>query len=47
MSKEVKNALSLGKAGQWTIEKSKVEITRDDWTTGKGYELHYTIRKVA
>jgi len=47
MSKEVRNALSSGKAGQWTLGKSKVEITRDEWTTGKGYELHYIIRKVA
>lgn len=47
MSKEVRNALSSGKPGQWTIEKSRVEITRDDWTTGKGYELHYIIRKEA
>ena len=47
LPKDVRNAISSGKAGQWTIEKSKVELMRDVWPTGRGYELHYIIRKEA
>ena len=41
LPKAVRDAISSGKAGQWTVEKSKVELMRDNWPTGKGYDLHY------
>lgn len=45
MPKDVKSAISSGKAGKWTLEKAKVELVRENWTTGKGYELKYILRK--
>ncbi len=45
MPKEVRSAISSGKAGKWTLGKAKVELVRENWATGKGYELKYILRK--
>jgi hypothetical protein len=45
MSKDARSAISSGKAGKWTIGKAKVELARENWATGKGYELKYILRK--
>lgn len=36
----VKNAISGGKPMKTKIGQTAVEVKRDNWTTGKGYELH-------
>jgi hypothetical protein len=38
-------AVENGKAGKWTLGKAKIEVEREDWSTGKGYEMSYIVRK--
>ncbi len=45
MPQEAKNAILAGKAGKWTLGKAQVEVKREDWETGKGYNVHYILRK--
>ena len=45
MPKEARSAISSGKSGKWTLGKAKVELVRENWATGKGYELKYILRK--
>lgn len=45
MPKAARSAISSGKAGKWTIGKANVELVRENWATGKGYELKYFLRK--
>ena len=45
MPKDTRSAISSGKAGKWTLGKAKVELVRENWTMGKGYELKYILRK--
>jgi len=45
MPKDARSAISSGKVGKWTVEKTKVELVRENWTMGKGYELKYILRK--
>jgi hypothetical protein len=45
LPKDVSSAITSGKAGKWTVGKGDVELKREDFPTGKGYELHYIIRK--
>lgn len=42
---DVSNAILSGETGKWTVENFTLEITRDDWATGKGYEIHYILGK--
>ncbi|HEY9283221.1 MAG TPA: DUF4339 domain-containing protein [Pyrinomonadaceae bacterium] len=44
---EVKNTISSGRTGQWSLGGAKAEVKRDDWPTGRGYELHYVLRRPA
>lgn len=45
MPKDTRSAISSGKAGKWTLGKAKVELVRENWATGKGYELKYILSK--
>lgn len=36
-------SISQGKPGQWMVAGHMVEVTREDWATGKGYGMHFTI----
>jgi hypothetical protein len=45
MPEGAKSAILSGKAGKWTLGKAKVELVRENWATGKGYELKYILRK--
>jgi hypothetical protein len=47
LPKDVSSAITSGKAGKWTIGKADVELKREDFPTGKGYELHFLIKKKA
>lgn len=42
---DVSNAIISGKTGKWNVEHFTLEITRDDWATGKGYEIQYILTK--
>lgn len=42
---EVARALSSGKAGTWAVHATRIEVRRDDWPTGKGYSVHYVLRR--
>jgi len=41
----IKTSIVEGKAGQWHSHNVTVELRRDDWDTGKGYSLTFTIRE--
>ena len=45
MPKDVSGAVTSGKAGKWTVGKGTVELKRENFSSSKGYELHYIIRK--
>lgn len=45
MPKDARSAISSGKSGKWTLGKAKAELMRENWTTGKGYELRYILKK--
>lgn len=47
LPKDVSSAILSGKAGKWTVSKAELELKRDDFPTGKGYELHFLIKKKA
>jgi hypothetical protein len=36
----IKNAITGGTPAVATVGKTSIEVTRDDWPTGKGYETH-------
>ncbi|NCD43289.1 MAG: hypothetical protein EOL88_14550 [Bacteroidia bacterium] len=36
----IKNAITSGTPTSATVGNTSVEVTRDDWPTGKGYEIH-------
>ena len=40
----MREALSQGKSGKWEAGKNRIEIMREDWPTGKGYEVKFIIR---
>lgn len=44
LMEEVYKALVAGRADRWKAGKNKIEIVRDDWETGKGYEVKFIIR---
>lgn len=44
LSNEVLTALLSGRPGKWNAGKSQIEVLRDDWSNGKGYEVHFIIR---
>lgn len=41
---EVVAALLAGQPGKWKAGKSRIEVIREDWPTGKGYEVKFIIR---
>lgn len=41
---EVYKSLIAGKPGGWKAGKNQIEIIRDDWHTGTGYEVKFIIR---
>lgn len=45
MPKGAETAITQGKSGKWSIGKATVELVREDWGTGKGYDLKYFLRK--
>jgi hypothetical protein len=47
LPKDVNSAILSGKAGKWTVGKGELELKRDNFPTGKGYELHFLIKKKA
>ncbi len=47
LPKDVSSAITSGKAGKWTIGKADVELKRENFPTGKGYGLHFLIKKKA
>ncbi len=40
---KAKEAILAGKSGSWKIGKSTLNLKREDWRTGKGYELRFSI----
>lgn len=41
---EIFDALMLGKSGKWRVGKNRVEILREEWPSGRGYEIKFLIR---
>lgn len=37
------NALKSGTQGSWKVGQNTVSVKRDNWPTGKGYEIHFVI----
>ncbi|WOD28736.1 hypothetical protein RYH70_01470 [Alloalcanivorax xenomutans] len=42
----ISKAISLGEPAEEIIDGIHHEVKRDDWPTGRGYEVHYIITKV-
>jgi hypothetical protein len=40
----VLQALIAGRAGEWRAGNTRIEVFREDWSTGKGYEVKFIIR---
>lgn len=40
---EIKGDILQGYVGQWNLEGASLELKRDEWPTGRGYELHFII----
>jgi hypothetical protein len=43
LPKEVTQAITDGKNGEWTVGGAKVKVVRDDYPTGKGYKLTLSV----
>lgn len=41
---DIRKALSQGEPGKWEAGKNRVEVVREDWPTGKGYEVKFIIK---
>lgn len=44
LPKTAEQAIAAGKPWQGTLKTAALELTREDWPTGKGYELHFLVR---
>jgi hypothetical protein len=44
LPKAAEQAIAAGKPWQGTVKAATLELTRDDWPSGKGYELHFLVR---
>jgi hypothetical protein len=44
LPKTAEQAITAGKPWKGTVKAATLELTRDDWPTGKGYELHVLVR---
>ena len=44
LPKATEQAIAAGKPWRGTVKAATLELTRDDWPTGKGYELHFLVR---
>lgn len=40
---KIKTSVINGESGRWDSHNVTAELSRDDWATGKGYELRFTI----
>jgi len=43
LPKGTQEAVLKGKPGEWTLVGSKIKVIRNDWPTGKGYEIMLSI----
>jgi hypothetical protein len=44
LPKTAEQAITVGKPWRDTVKAATLELTRDNWPTGKGYELHFLVR---
>ncbi|HYH82028.1 MAG TPA: hypothetical protein VEX86_19635, partial [Longimicrobium sp.] len=44
---EAMDAIRKGVAGEWSVGSATLRVVREDWPTGRGYELHFTISNAA
>lgn len=44
LPKTAEQAITVGKPWKGTVKAATLDLTRDDWTTGKGYELKFRVR---
>lgn len=44
LPKMAEQAIAAGKPWQGAVKAATLELIRDDWPTGKGYELHFLVR---
>jgi hypothetical protein len=44
LPKAVEQAIAVGKPWQGTLKGATVELAREDWPTGKGYDLKFRVR---
>jgi len=42
----IKTSVTKGESGQWQFDQILVKLARDNWATGKGYSLKFTIGNV-
>jgi len=47
LPKAAEQAIAAGKPWQGMVKAATLELTHDDWPTGKGYELHFLVRPAA
>jgi hypothetical protein len=41
---ETITALLVGRSGKWKVGQGRIEVIREDWPTGKGYEVKFLIK---
>jgi len=41
---ETVTALLVGRSGKWKVGQGRIEVIREDWSTGKGYEVKFLIK---
>jgi hypothetical protein len=44
LTQPIRDAIQQGKNASGKLGKSALEVMRDDWPTGKGYEIHVIIK---
>jgi hypothetical protein len=44
LPKTAEQAITAGKPWKGTLKAATLELTREDWPSGKGYELHFLVR---
>jgi hypothetical protein len=43
LPEDIKEALLEGQSGDWLLAGGRVQVKRDEWPTGRGYEIHFII----
>jgi hypothetical protein len=44
LSQDVLQALLLGRTGEWDVGENRILLVRENWSSGRGYEITFIIR---